>query len=212
MSPNIPLIQVLGAVAYGELKAHEGLVAEAERVADPVEQDRLLTFASQERRHYEGFRSRLEALGADPDRAMRPYRRPLDTYHGHPGDDPLQEAVWSYLGEGVADDLLSWLRTVVDADTASFIDSVIADEEEHEAHATDELVQLIASDPDAGRRRAAAAARKMIVHMLFSGSSSSLPMLAFLRVGRPVQLLAAITGGFARRLNAIGVRPLPLPI
>src|SRR5439155_1351714 len=76
------LIQVLGAVAYGELKAHEGLVAEAGETADEQERERLLTFAGQELRHHRGFVARLEAMGADPERAMRPYRRPLDTYHG----------------------------------------------------------------------------------------------------------------------------------
>ena len=44
------MIQVLGAVAYGELKAHEGLVAEASETADEQERERLLTFAAQELR------------------------------------------------------------------------------------------------------------------------------------------------------------------
>src|SRR2546422_585957 len=133
------LIQVLGAVAYGELKAHEGLVAEAADTSDAEERRLLETFAAQELRHHRGFVTRLEALGADPERAMRPYREPLDRYHGRDPDDPIERAVCGYLGEGVADDLLVWLRRVVDDDTAAFIDGVIAEEEEHEGHATEEL-------------------------------------------------------------------------
>src|SRR5437870_13866040 len=125
------LIQVLGAVAYGELKAHEGLVAEAGATADEGERERLMTFAGQELRHHKGFVARLEAMGADPERAMRPYRTALDRYHGPPQADKVSEAVFGYLGEGVADDLLGWLRTVVDEDTAAFIDTVIEDEVEH---------------------------------------------------------------------------------
>src|SRR5438094_9927288 len=124
------LIQVLGAVAYGELKAHEGLVAEAGETADEQERERLLTFAGQELRHHKGFVARLEAMGADPERAMRPYRTALDTYHGRQPGDTVQQAVFGYLGEGVADDLLQWLRLVVDAETAEFIDTVIEDEVE----------------------------------------------------------------------------------
>src|SRR2546428_13103770 len=87
------LIQVLGAVAYGELKAHEGLVAEAAETADERERERLLTFAGQELRHHRGFVARLEAMGADPQRAMRPYRRPPHTHHGPSPSDAEDEAV-----------------------------------------------------------------------------------------------------------------------
>src|SRR3989442_13034454 len=91
------LIQVLGAVAYGELKAHEGLVAEAGETADEQERERLLTFAGQELRHHRGFVARLEALGADPERAMRPYRPGLDTYHGRSAPDAIDEPMWASL-------------------------------------------------------------------------------------------------------------------
>ena len=206
------MIQVLGAVAYGELKAHEGLVAEAGETANEQERERLLTFAGQELRHHRGFVARLEAMGADPERAMRPYRRPLDTYHGRSSSDAIDEAVWAYLGEGVADDLLEWLRTVVDADTAAFIDTVIADEEQHEEHATDELRHLLDTEPD-GRQRARRAARSMIAHMLASGAGPAGPRFAaFVQVGKPVELVLRITGGFARRLAAIGVAPVSVAL
>jgi rubrerythrin len=203
---RIALIQVLGAVAYGELKAHEGLLAEAAATPDGSERELLETFAAQELRHHRGFVARLQALGADPDRAMRPYRKPLDRYHGVNPDDPIEQAIWGYLGEGVADDLLEWLRRVVDADTAAFIGEVIADEEEHEAHATDELrARLDAAGPDA-RRRAAVAAQHMLVHMLRSGTDAALPMAAFLRLGRPHELLGGLIGGWMRRMRALGLR------
>src|SRR5579883_1850113 len=116
------MIQVLGAIAYGEQKAHDAAAAEAAAATDEADRRALRKIAAEELRHHKGFVRRLEALGADPDRAMAPYRTSLDKYHGaHKGSD-VQEAVWAYLGEGVADDLLSWLRRVADADTAAFID------------------------------------------------------------------------------------------
>lgn len=207
------LIQVLGAVAYGEWKAYEGLRQRAEHTADPAERRVLRTFAAQERRHYEGFVRRLVAMGADPERAMRPYKGALDAYHGREGTDPIEEAVFGYLGEGIADDLLGWLRQVVDPETAAFIDSVIADEAQHEGHATAELQALLEQVP-AGRRIAARAAGRMVRHMLGSGTRGGTrgvaPMMAFLRVGRPLALLRAIVGGFDRRMRAIGVGPGPV--
>ena len=128
---NTALVQVLGAVAYGEWKAYEGAKAEADAAPDDVTRRRYRKVAAEELRHHKGFVARLEAMGADPERAMRPYRTALDRYHGRAGGEPVEEAVLGYLGEGVADDLLQWLRTVVDDDTAAFIDTVIADEVEH---------------------------------------------------------------------------------
>jgi hypothetical protein len=115
--------------------------------------------------------------------------------------------VFSYLGEGIADDLLQWLRQVSDADTVAFIDTVIADELGHEAAATTALRTLLETTPQ-GRDRAARAALKMHAHMLWSGRAGAAPMAAFLRIGRPASLVATIVGGQARRLHAIGVGPL----
>ena len=207
---NKALVQVLGAVAYGEQKAYEGAKAEAAAATTDAERRRYKKVAAEELRHHKGFVARLEAMGADPERAMAPYRTPLDRYHGATIEDPLDAAVAAYLGEGVADDLLQWLRTVVDADTAAFIDTVIADEIEHEANAAADLRAELDGIPN-GKARAGDASRKMLVRMLWSGRSGAAPLAAFLRLGRPHELLGAILGGHARRMAAIGVGPFGLP-
>jgi hypothetical protein len=115
------------------------------------------------------------------------------------------------MGEGVADDLLRWFRRVADPETASFIDSVLADEAEHEARAAHELRALLATDPH--RRGAAArAARSMVTRMIAAGGPAPLPFAAFLRLGRAHELLAHLVGGQVRRLRAIGVEPLRLAL
>jgi DNA-binding ferritin-like protein (Dps family) len=205
------MVQVLGAVAYGELKAYEGAKAEAAAATDPDDRRWHRTVAAEELRHHKGFVARLEAMGADPDRAMAPFRRPLDRYHGRADDDPVVEAVFGYLGEGVADDLLQWLRTVVDDDTASFIDGVIEDEEGHEAAVARDLRAALDADP-AARSRAARATREMLLHMAWSGRSGGLPLLAFLRVGRPHELLGALLAGHVRRTRAVGLAPFGLAV
>lgn len=209
---NTALIRVLGAVAYGELKAYETAKAEAEATTDEAERKRLRKVAAEELRHHKGFVARLEALGADPERAMRPYRTALDRYHAAGSRGEVEDAVAAYLGEGVADDLLHWLRTIVDDDTAAFIDTVIADEVEHEASAAAALREALASTPN-GRRRAARGARQMVAHMLWSGrGGASVPMQAFVRAGNAPQLLAAMIGGHVRRMKAIGLGPLGVPV
>lgn len=210
---NTAMIQVLGAIAYGEWKAYEGAKAQAEDADSEEEAVAMKKIAAEELRHHRGFVRRLEAVGADPGRAMKPYEGALDTYHSVESDDPVEQAMWSYLGEGVADDLLEWFRKVADPETAEFIDSVIADEEEHEALATERLRALIESEPD-GRARAGRAARAMLRRMLNSsrgGETRPLRFAAFLRLGRPHELLWAITSGWARRLRAVGLNPAGLP-
>lgn len=209
---NTALIQVLGAVAYGEWKAYEGAKADAAAATDEAERRRLRKVAAEELRHHKGFVARLEALGADAERAMRPYRTALDRYHAAPERGEVEDAVAGYLGEGIADDLLQWLRTVVDPDTAAFIDTVIADEVEHEAAAAATLRDVLASTPG-GRRRASRGARQMVAHMLWSGrGTAAVPLAAFVRLGNASQLLRAIAGGHVRRMKTIGLGPLGLPV
>jgi hypothetical protein len=88
---------------------------------------------------------------------------------------------------------------------------VIEDEVGHEAAAAAELREVLETTPGA-RRRAEVAAQKMILHMLWSGRQSALPMGAFLRLGKPAELLAAILGGHVRRMRAVGLAPFGLPL
>jgi DNA-binding ferritin-like protein (Dps family) len=202
------MIQVLGAVAYGEQKAYDGARQRAEAATDPDERRMWRTIAAEELRHHKGFVRRLRAMGADPERAMAPYRASLDRFHALPeDDDEVAQAVCDLLGEGVAADLLVWLRRVSDEETAAFIDSVLADEQGHEARAVDELQRLIDAHPD-GRRRAAAGARRMLLRMVRSSPGSGPSFVAFVRVGRAHELLHALSAGYLRRLQAIGVGPL----
>jgi DNA-binding ferritin-like protein (Dps family) len=199
---NKALVQVLGAVAYGEWKAYENAKADAAGTTDPAERRRYKKVAAEELRHHKGFVGRLEAMGADPERAMRPYRTILDRYHGRDETDPVTGAVFDYLGEGVADDLLHWLRQVVDAETAAFIDMVIADEVEHEAGAAADLRDVLDTAPN-GRARMLAGAGTMALHMAWSGRRGATPLIAFVRLGKTDQLLSAIVGGQVRRLRAV---------
>lgn len=207
---NTALVQVLGAIAYGELKAYEGAKEAAAEATSEAERKRHRKVAAEELRHHKGFVARLETMGADPERAMAPYRTALDSYHGRPPAHPVDEAVYGYLGEGVADDLLGWLREVVDPDTAAFIDTVIADEVEHEAAAAADLRAVL--DSPGARIRAAGASQRMLLHMLRAGSGSAAPMTAFLRLGKPAALLQALVGGHVRRMQAVGLGPLGVPL
>jgi hypothetical protein len=196
-------IQVLGAVAYGERKAHDGAASRAAAATDPDERLVWRTIAAEELRHHLGFVRRLEALGADPVRAMAPYEVSLDTYHAHDEATGVAGAVRDFLGEGIATDLLLWLRDIADPETAEFIDTVLADEEGHEARALAELRAQLAESPR-GTLIAARGTRQMLVQMLTSGRNPR-AFRAFLAAGRPLELLGRLGGGFTRRCAALGL-------
>ncbi|HUY64727.1 MAG TPA: ferritin-like fold-containing protein [Acidimicrobiales bacterium] len=201
------LIQVLGAIAYGEHKAYDKATERARSAIDAEERRMWRTIAAEELRHHKGFVRRLVALGADPDRAMAPYRASLDRFHSMaPEPDEIRAAVLDLLGEGIASDLLSWLRRVADPDTAAFVDTVIADEVGHEGRAAAEVRRLMADAPD-GRRRGSAAARQMVLRMASSGGRTGVPFTAFVRLGRAHELVGALAGGYTRRLRMLGIEP-----
>jgi DNA-binding ferritin-like protein (Dps family) len=202
------LIQVLGAVAYGEQKAYDQARVNAASATEGDERHTWKLIAAEELRHHKGFVRRLQAIGADPERAMRPYRASLDHFHGFASEsDEVVEAVCALLGEGIAADLLAWLRTVADPDTAAFIDTVIEDEVNHEGRAAEEVRRLLSEQPD-GRIRAARGAARMLARMAASGPASGPSFAAFVRLGRTPALLGGLAAGFARRLHAIGLGPL----
>ena len=202
------LISVLGAVAYGERKAHDKALQRARAAGGEDERRAWRTIAAEELRHHKGFVRRLRELGADPERAMAPFRAALDSFHDRPADtDEVRAAVADLLGEGIATDLLVWLRKVADPDTAAFVDTVLADEAGHEGRAAAEIRRLIASSPD-GRRRAAAGARGMLLRMATSGAGRRARLLAFVELGRPHELVGALVGGYWRRLTGLGIGPL----
>jgi len=206
MTRESALVKVLGAVAYGELKAYEGARARAADTDDPEVRRAQRQVAAEELRHHKGFVRRLEALGADPERAMAPYRAQLDRYHSMTPADELDEAVASYLGEGIADDLLRWLRRVADAETAEFVDRVLEDEVGHEALAASELRARLGNDP-IRRIRSGVAALAMVARMARSGAAGGgvLPFGAFIELGRPAELVGALVGGQLRRLARAGI-------
>ncbi|MHB8438614.1 MAG: ferritin-like fold-containing protein [Acidimicrobiales bacterium] len=209
---NTALVQVLGAIAYGEHKAYDNAVARAEASTEETERRMWRTIAAEELRHHKGFVRRLKALGADPGRAMAPFKPALDRFHAMtPESDDVRAAVLDVLGEGVASDLLQWLRAVCevhDPETARFVDTVIADEQGHEARAVAEVRTRMASAPD-GRRQGAEAALTMLLRMAMSGPETGFPFVAFVRLGRPGELVGTLASGYHRRLLALGIGPLP---
>ncbi len=148
------VVDLLGAIAYGELSAFDRLVEDA-RLA-PTLQDRadLARMASTEFAHFEGLRARLAELGADPFAAMTPFVTPFDAFHVRTApSDWLEGLVKAYVGDGLAADFYREIATFLDSETRSLIVESLSETGQSQ-FVLDRVRAAIAADPRLGGRLA----------------------------------------------------------
>ena len=114
------VVDLLGALAYGELTAFSRLAADAEMAPSQPAKAALARVAVAEFHHYEALTGRLSEMGVDPDEAMEPFIAPIDAFHDRTRPSGwLEGLVKAYVGAGIATDFYSrdlLLRGSVDAD------------------------------------------------------------------------------------------------
>ena len=71
-------MDLLGALAYGELAAFERLAEDAKLAPTLADKAELAKMASAEFHHFEQLRDRLAAIDAEPTAAMEPFAAALD--------------------------------------------------------------------------------------------------------------------------------------
>src|SRR5688572_12921626 len=99
------VVDLLGAIAYGELSAFERLSEDSKMAPGLPDKAELARMATTEFGHFEGLRLRLSELGADPFDAMRPFVEPFDAFHVRTAPaDWLEGLVKAYVGDGLAAD------------------------------------------------------------------------------------------------------------
>ena len=94
------VVDLLGAIAYGEMSAFERLAEDAKMSPALADKAELARMASTEFGHFERLRDRLRELGADPFEAMRPFQQPFDGFHARTAPaDWLEGLVKAYVGD-----------------------------------------------------------------------------------------------------------------
>src|SRR4051795_8745675 len=102
------VVDLLGAIAYGEISAFERLAKDARMAPELGDKGELAKMAAAEYSHYERLCDHLVLLGADPIKAMEPFRKAFDDFHVRTASsDWLEGLVTAYVGDGVAADFLS---------------------------------------------------------------------------------------------------------
>jgi hypothetical protein len=122
------VVDLLGAIAYGEISAFERLAKDAQMSPTLADKAELAKMASVEFSHYERLRDYLEAIGADPMAAMDPFVTAFDAFHARTASsDWLEGLVTAYVGDGLAADFYTEIASILDADSRKVIVECLAE-------------------------------------------------------------------------------------
>ncbi|EFG64692.1 ferritin-like fold-containing protein [Streptomyces sp. SPB074] len=155
------VVDLLGALAYGELSAFERLAEDAKLAPTLKDKAELASMASAEFHHFEKLRDRLTEIDAEPAEAMQPFATALDAFHQQTApSDWLEGLVKAYVGDSIASDFYREVAVRLDTDTKDLVLTVLADTG-HADFAVGKVRAAIEADPRVGGRLALWARRLM---------------------------------------------------
>lgn len=148
------VVDLLGALAYGELTGFERLATDSRFAPTVADKSALAAMAVAEFGHFRLLRERLHDLGVDPEAAMAPFVGPLDAFHDLTApSDWLEGLMKAYVGDGIATDFYREVSVYVDAGTRALVLEVLADTG-HAAFAVDRVRAAIRAEPAVSGRLA----------------------------------------------------------
>jgi hypothetical protein len=148
------VIDLLGAIAYGELSAFERLAEDAKMAPSLEDKIAIGAMAAHEFGHLKRLQERLEELGADPFAAMAPFERALDDFHAHTAPSDWYEGlIKAYVGDALAADFYREIAAYLDADTRQLVIDALEDAG-HAEFVVDRVRAGIARDSRLGGRLA----------------------------------------------------------
>jgi hypothetical protein len=122
------VIDLIGAVAYGEISAFERLAADARMAPELADKAALAKMAAVEYLHFERLHDYLELMDADPIAAMLPFRPAFDSFHARTASsDWLEGMVTAYVGDGLAADFYGEISAFLDPDTRRVVTESLRD-------------------------------------------------------------------------------------
>ena len=200
------VVDLLAAIAYGEISAFERLAEDAKLAPSLEDKMAISTMAAVELGHVTPLRDRLSELGADPFAAMAPFRDAIDLFHAHTAPaDWYEGLVKAYVGDGLAADFYREIAAYLDPRTRDLIVASLTDAGQS-AFVVDRVRSAIAADHRLGGRLALWGRRLMgealIQAQRVAAERDALSALLAGGVDRPGLDLAAIGRMFTRITEA----------
>ncbi|RBM11867.1 ferritin-like fold-containing protein [Streptomyces sp. PT12] len=209
------VVDLLGALAYGELAAFERLAEDAKLAPTLADKAALARMAAAEFHHFERLTERLRQIDEEPTEAMEPFASALEDFHRLTApSDWLEGLVKAYVGDAIAADFYREVASRLDSDTRSLVLAVL-DDTGHAEFAVEKVRSAIAAEPPVGGRLALWARRLMgealsqaqrvvadrdaLSTMLVGGVADGFDLA---EIGR---MFSRITEAHTRRMAALGL-------
>jgi hypothetical protein len=141
------VVDLLGALAYGELSAFDRLAEDARTAPTLSGRAALAAMAASEIGHFSLLDRYLAEHGASVDEAMQPFAAGFDAFHESTAPKTwLESLVKAYVGDGLAADFYREVAEWLDEPTKELVLAVLADTG-HSAFAEREVRAACALDP-----------------------------------------------------------------
>ncbi len=122
------VVDLLGALAYGQLSAFDHLADDAGLAPTLAGRAEMSSMAAVEFGHYERIAGRLRDLEAVPEDSMAPFVAALESYHSLTQPSTwLESVVKAYVGDGMAADFYREVAAFVDDGTRDLIREVLVE-------------------------------------------------------------------------------------
>lgn len=153
-----PVALILAALSYGERLARRRAEENVTMAPDFRTRRNQEHVAERERENASLLGARLAELGSmELERVFRPFLDPFFE-HTQPADW-LEAQTWHYVGDALVRDFADSLIPVLDRISAEVTRRALAERDEQESFALDEITRLVGEDPPAAERVAAYARR-----------------------------------------------------
>jgi rubrerythrin len=206
------IVDLLAALAYGELSAFDRLADDARMAPTLDGRAQMSAMAAVEMGHYRMLADRLTVLGVSPSVAMEPFVAALETYHSLTEPSTwLESLVKAYVGDGMAADFYREVAEFVDADTRALIHEVLTDAGRaefavREVRAAVELQPSVAGRLALWARRLVGEAISQTQHVLADRDALMLLMMQGSGdLSSVAALIARITQRHDERMTALGL-------
>jgi hypothetical protein len=149
------VVDLLGALAYGELTAFERLALDSRLAPTIADKASLAGMAAAEFGHFRSLVDYLrDEIGVDPEKAMEPFVTPLNEFHESTAPSNwLEGLVKAYVGDNIAADFYREISVFLDPSTRDLVLQVLEDTG-HSEFAVDRVRAAIRADPAVAGRLA----------------------------------------------------------
>ena len=123
------IVDLLGAIGYGEISACERLTEDAGRAPSLADKLELLQLANAQFANVDPILDGLRDLGVDPYDAMAPFQGPIDAFHEYTAPaDWWESLVKAYVGDNLVRDFYREFAVHLDPTTREIIESSLTED------------------------------------------------------------------------------------